>query len=72
MITTQSKGCRLAKSNPWPTVLACLILLAALSLAFGLGAMLATAGREDGPRKRQPSPLPPTSPLPLRLKRRSR
>ncbi|MEY8418873.1 transglycosylase SLT domain-containing protein [Oscillospiraceae bacterium 44-5] len=49
MMTAQPKGRRLAKSNPWPTVLACLILLAALSLAFGLGAMLATAGREDKP-----------------------
>ena len=74
MITTQSKGCRLAKSNPWPTVLACLILLAALSLAFGLGAMLATAGREDGPPQEatvpatsnEPSAAPAETPEPVR------
>lgn len=74
MITAQSKGRRLAKSNPWPTVLACLILLAALSLAFGLGAVLATAGKEDRPPQettapatsKEPSAAPAETPEPVR------
>ena len=49
MMSAQPKGRRLAKSSPWPTMLACLILLAAVSLSFGLGAMLATARKEDKP-----------------------
>lgn len=56
MMTAQSKGRRLAESNPGPTVLACLILLAALSLAFWLSAMLATTGREDRPPQEATAP----------------
>lgn len=74
MMTAKPKGRRLAKSSSWPTVLACLILLAALSLAFGLGAMLATAGREDRPPQevtapatsQEPSAAPAETPEPVK------
>lgn len=65
---------RLAKRDLWSVALTCLIFLAALSLAFGLGAMLATAGREDRPPQeatapatsKEPSAAPAETPEPVR------
>ena len=63
------------RRNPWPAVLACLILLAAVSLSFGLGAMLATARKEDKPPQAvttssapEPSAAPAETPEPVRYR----
>lgn len=55
---------RLAKSAPWPTVLAWLILIAAIAVAFALGSMLATARTEDKPPLTVATPTSTTAPVP--------
>ena len=55
---------RLAKSAPWPTVLACVILFASIALAFALGSMLATARTEDKPPLTVATPTSTAAPVP--------
>lgn len=64
MTAARHKGRRLAKTSPWPTVLAWLILIAAIALAFVLGSTLATTRMEDKPPLTVTTPAPTTTPMP--------
>ena len=62
MTAAQHKGRRLAKCNPWPTVLAGLSIVSAIALAFVLGYNLATT-KVDKPTQTVATPAQPAAPV---------
>lgn len=61
MTAAQHKGRRLAKCNPWPTVLADLSIVSAIALAFVLGYNLATT-KVDKPTQTVATPAATSTP----------
>jgi hypothetical protein len=61
MTAAQHKGRRLAKCNPWPTVLAGLSIVSAIALAFVLGYNLATT-KVDKPTQTVATPAATSTP----------